>query len=85
MLSAADIEELIALARDTVPDLVVIERASSMAAALAVAREVREADRHVPLLLAVCACASAAGSSAQQAIVAAYRRRVGVSTVTRRP
>jgi len=67
VLSAADIEELIALARDTGPDLVVIERASSIAAALAVAREVRETDRQVPLLLAVCACASETAVEAMRA------------------
>src|SRR5437763_3397280 len=67
VLSASDIEELIALTRDTGPDLVVIGWVSVMAGALAVAREVREADRHVPLLLAVCACGSGTAMEAMRA------------------
>jgi len=56
LAEAADGDELVRLARDTAPDLIVIEAPDRMNAAIAVVRRLHEDDRRTPILLIVPRC-----------------------------
>ncbi len=67
LLRAADLEELLARVRDSAVDLVIIETERSPVVALAAARELREVDGQVPLLLALSDCSGETAVSAMRA------------------